>query len=329
MERSRLVAVLLATLMLTAGCAASPSAGPADPSGGGGGDGGSAGPADLHGADTTGSVTVTVTRVVDGDTLKVEYDNGTADTVRLLGVDTPEVHTDNSPDEFEGVPETAAGRSCLGRWGEQASGYAKETLTGEEVTLYFDANEGRRGYYDRLLSYVVHDGSNVNYGLVSGGYARVYDSQFTAREAFYDAESTAQNEGEGLWECATESPPTGTATATADGGSTDGRLAVVGIHADAEGNDNDNLNDEYVTLENTGDSDLSLSGWTVSDAAGKTYTFGEVTLAPGERVTLHTGSGSDSASDVYWGRDGAVWNNGGDTVTVRDASGAVVAERSY
>jgi micrococcal nuclease len=329
MERSRLVTVLLAILLLTAGCAASPSTGPAGPSDDGAGDGGSAGSADLHGADTTGSVTVTVTRVVDGDTLKVEYDNGTADTVRLLGVDTPEVHTDNSPDEFEGIPETEAGRSCLGRWGEQASSDVKETLTGEEVTLYFDANEGRRGYYDRLLSYVVHDGSNVNYGLVSGGYARVYDSQFTAREAFYDAESTAQNEGTGLWECATESPPTGTATATADGGSTDGRLAVTTIHADAEGNDNENLDDEYVTLENTGDSDLSLSGWTVSDEAGKTYTFGDVTLAPGETVTLHTGSGSDTASDVYWGRDGAVWNNGGDTVTVRDDSGAVVAERSY
>jgi micrococcal nuclease len=327
MERSRLVAALLATLMLTAGCAASPSVGPAAPSDGG--DGGTGGAGALHGADTTASVTVTVTRVVDGDTLKVEYDNGTADTVRLLGVDTPEVHTDNTPDEFEGVPETEAGRSCLGRWGERASSYAKETLTGEEVTLYFDANEGRRGYYDRLLSYVVHDGSNVNYGLVSGGYARVYDSQFTAREAFYDAESTAQNQGEGLWECATESPPTGTATATADGGSTDGRVRVATIHADAEGNDNENLDDEYVTLENTGDSDLSLSGWTVSDEAGKTYTFGDVTLAPGETVTLHTGSGSDTASDVYWGRDGAVWNNGGDTVTVRDDSGAVVAERSY
>jgi len=320
------VAVLLATLLLTAGCTASQ---PAAPPGDGGADDGQSGAASLHGADTTGSVTVTVTRVVDGDTLKVEYDNGTADTVRLLGVDTPEVHTDNSPDEFEGVPETEAGRSCLGRWGEQASSYVKETLAGEEVTLYFDANEGRRGYYDRLLSYVVHDGSNVNYGLVSGGYARVYDSQFTAREAFYDAESTAQNEGTGLWECATESPPTGTATATADGGSTDGRLAVTTIHADAEGNDNDNLDDEYVILENTGDSDLSLSGWTVSDEAGKTYTFGDVTLAPGETVTLHTGSGSDTASDVYWGRDGAVWNNGGDTVTVRDDSGSVVAERSY
>ena len=333
MDGSRPVAVLLAALLLTAGCTASvpggAGEGPAD--------------ADLRGAETTGSVTVTVTRVVDGDTLKIEYDNGTADTVRLLGVDTPEVHTEVSPEEFAGVPGTEAGRDCLRHWGERASSHAKDTLTGERVTLHFDAAEGRRGYYDRLLAYVVHDGSRFNYGLVTGGYARVYDSQFTARGAFYDAESAARSEGTGLWECATESPPTGTVTASpdggerdartssdgSDGGSTDGRLGVAIINADAEGNGNEALNDEYVTLEHTGDTALDLSGWTVADEAGKTYTFGDVTLAPGERVTLHTGSGTDGGGDVYWGREGAVWNNGGDTVTVRDAGGTVVAERSY
>jgi micrococcal nuclease len=322
MERAPRVAVVVALLAVVAGCTA-----PAAPAGDGAGGSAAPGSADLYGAETSGSVTVTVTRVVDGDTLEVAYGNGTADTVRLLGVDTPEVHTENAPDEFEGVPETAAGRDCLGRWGERASSHAKDSLTGETVTLYFDANEGRRGYYDRLLAYVVHDGTNFNHGLVDDGYARVYDSGFTARDAFEDAESTARREGTGLWECATESPPTGTATAVA--GSSDGRLRVADINADAAGNDNENLNDEYVVLENVGEESLSLAGWTVTDEAGKTYTFGDVTLAPGERVTLHSGAGSDTATDIYWGQGGAVWNNGGDTVTVRDASGAVVAERSY
>jgi micrococcal nuclease len=338
----RLAALLLATLLLTAGCTVSP---PADggASGGANAGGGAAGDADLQGAETAGSVTVTVTRVVDGDTLKVAYENGTEDTVRLLGVDTPEVHTDNSPDEFAGVPDSEAGRDCLRRWGERASSHAKEQLTGETVTLYFDANEGRRGYYDRLLAYVVHDGSNFNYGLIAGGYARVYESSFTARDSYEDALSSAQADGTGVWECATDSPPTGTASASPDGGerdartssdssdgrSTDGRLAVATIHADAEGNDNENLNDEYVVLENTGDTELDLSGWTVADEAGKTYTFGDVALGAGEQVTLHTGSGTDTGTDAYWGQGSAVWNNGGDTVTVRDADGTVVAERSY
>ncbi|MFC5970931.1 hypothetical protein ACFPYI_06255 [Halomarina salina] len=45
-------------------------------------------------------------------------------------------------------------------------------------------------------------------------------------------------------------------------------------------------------------------------------------------MTLHSGSGTDTSSDVYWGRSGAVWNNGGDTVTVSD-DGTVVAQRAY
>ncbi|WP_255150900.1 lamin tail domain-containing protein [Halorarius halobius] len=277
-------------------------------------------------ASVDGELTVTVTRVVDGDTLEIAYSNGTADTVRLLGVDTPEVHAENSPDEFEGVPDTDAGRACLRRWGEKASAFAERQLGGEQVTLAFDSNEGRRGYYGRLLAYVSHDGEPFNYRLVADGYARVYDSEFTRRDRFYAAEREAQQSGTGLWECATESPPTGTATPatpTATGG------LAVRVHPDAEGNDNENLNDEYVRLTNRGTEPLELRGWTVTDEAGKTYEFGNVTLAPDATVTLHSGTGTDGDGHVYWGRESAVWNNGGDTVTVRAANGTVVAERSY
>jgi len=66
-----------------------------------------------------------ITAVVDGDTVRVAYDNGIEDTVRLVGVDTPEVHTTNDPTEFEGVPDTEAGRDCLRRAGTDASNAAK------------------------------------------------------------------------------------------------------------------------------------------------------------------------------------------------------------
>ncbi len=119
-------------------------------------------------------------------------------------------------------------------------------------------------------------------------------------------------------------PTTDVAT---DGG---GELSLVDINADAEGNDNENLNDEYVVLENTGESTLDLSGWELVDEAGKTFEFPDgFTLAPGERVTIHSGSGTDSATDLYWGQETAVWNNGGDTVTVRTDDGTVVIEESY
>ena len=40
----------------------------------------------------------------------------------------------------------------------------------------------------------------------------------------------------------------------------DGTLEVVAIHADAAGNDHENLNDEYIMFENTGGSALDLTG---------------------------------------------------------------------
>ncbi len=314
-----LAALVLALLAVLAGCAGVPAPGA--------GTGGAV--ADSGGTPTAvdDGVRVTVVRIVDGDTVEIRYRNGTADTVRLLGVDTPEVHSANTPEEFEGIPETAAGERCLRRYGERASAFATERLADRTVVLRFDAESDRRGYYGRLLGYLVVDGENFNRLLLTNGLARVYDSRFTERERFYEAESTAREAGTGLWACATDTGAGATATATSE--STDGRVRVVEVNADAPGDDNENPNGEYVVLENAGDERLDLSGWRVADEAGHAYTFGDVTLDPGERVTLYTGSGSDTTGSVYWGRSSAVWNNGGDTVTVRDADGDVVARRSY
>lgn len=241
------------------------------------------------------AVTVSVTAVVDGDTVRVAYENGTTDTVRLIGVDTPEVHTENDPAEFEGVPETDAGESCLRGAGTNASTVAKQQLLGETVGLAFDPNLDRRGYYDRLLAYVVIDGTLYNYRIVATGNARVYDSDFSRADSFYAAEETARRDRQGLWRCA--EPGTVSRTPVADGGTvteSPGGLAVTEIHADAAGNDNENL-----------------------------------TLDPSATVTLYTGSGTDTSTERYWGRSGAVWNNDGDTVIVRNASGEIVLRRSY
>ena len=266
-------------------------------------------------------VRVTVTRVVDGDTLEIKYRNGSTDTVRLLGVDTPEVHVAENPSEYEGVPDTDAGETCLGEAGDEASAFVSRTVGGEMVRVVPGGD--RRDRYGRLLAFVVHDGTNLNYRLVKEGYARVYDSQFRNRERFYRAEARAQRTHTGLWACANDSKQTAT---TVSGSS----LAVAAIAADAPGNDNANLGEETVTFENRGTNALALSGWTVRDEAGHTYSFPDgSTLAPGARLTLHTGRGTDTKTDRYWGLTSAVWNNDGDTVVVEDATGAVVARRSY
>lgn len=284
-------------------------------------------PDDSTGPDTSGDgVEVTVVDVVDGDTVDIEYDNGTRDTVRLLGVDSPEVQSENDPEEFPGVPDTEAGERCLRRAGGNATAYATDRLADESVTLVFDPQSDRRGYYGRLLAYVFVDDESFNHALLRAGHARVYDTAFTERERYERSAEAAREGRRGLWSCI-----------DADGGATttdqalgDTPLEVAEIHEDAAGNDNENLNDEYVTFRNGGTEPLDLSGWTVVDEAGHTYRFPDGTaVEPDATVTLRTGSGTDTSGTYYWGESGAVWNNDGDTVIVRDATGTTVIRESY
>ena len=120
-----------------------------------------------------------VTRVVDGDT--VELDNGAK--VRLIGVNTPEVH----------------GRTEY--YGAEASAYTKSKLTGRKVVLYKDVSETDR--YGRLLRYVFLYGDPVmfNERLVQEGYANAatYPPDVTFAERFVALEREARQRGVGLW----------------------------------------------------------------------------------------------------------------------------------
>ena len=147
------------------------------------------------------SDTVTVTRVIDGDTMEIAYANGTEDTVRLLGVDTPETTLSRvSPDEFAGIPDTTAGRDHLFNWGERSTTLAETELEGTQVEMVFDPDSDRRGYFGRLLVYLYVDGENFNERLLTEGYARMYDSQFSLREEFATVEQEAQATSVGLWD---------------------------------------------------------------------------------------------------------------------------------
>jgi micrococcal nuclease len=148
----------------------------------------------------------TVVDVVDGDTIDVQFADGSFDTVRLLGVDAPETRGGTYPSEFEGVPDDAAGRRCLAESGAAATAFVERAVEDETVTLRFDALAPTRGDYDRLLAYVVVDGASLNRGLVATGHARVYDAAFERAEAFYAAETEARAASAGLWSCRRSAP---------------------------------------------------------------------------------------------------------------------------
>jgi len=84
------------------------------------------------------------------------------------------------------------------------------------------------------------------------------------------------------------------------------------------------LADEAAFVFNSGRA-ARLEGWTLSDAQDNVYTFPNLYLGTGGSVRVHTGSGSNSATDLYWGRDAPVWGEPGDVATLRDESGLVIS----
>ena len=96
---------------------------------------------------------------------------------------------------------------------------------------------------------------------------------------------------------------------------------------------------EFIEIRNTGGAGQSMKGWTVSDSAatsGHTFTFSDFTLGQGSSVKVHTESGADNATDLFWDRKcnetihvQCIWNDAGDTATLKNSIGIVASIFSY
>ena len=129
---------------------------------------------------------VAVTRVIDGDTIVVNID-GKDETVRLIGIDTPEIVHGNKKTE------------CFG---QEAKKKAEEILSGKRVRLEDDESQSNRDKYSRLLRYVfLEDGTLFNKWIITEGFAFEYTYQIPYRyqEEFKKAQMQAREESKGLW----------------------------------------------------------------------------------------------------------------------------------
>jgi|GEM_PF-846133 len=271
-----------------------------------------------------------IIKVMDGDTVYAMALNWSKYKIRLLGVDTPETYKKNRPDEYillDGTPITDL--QWLKEWGLKAKDFAKMNLENKIVIIVFDNIAPKKGYYGRYLAYIfINNSGNLedfNKELLLNGYARVYVSKFEKLEEYQQAEYFAKSHYIGLWSWKkSESNQNNTIS------NTNVNLAIIYIHANAAGNDNYNLNDEYITIKNIGNTPIDLTGWRIQDAAGHCYMFPNgFILQPGATVTLHSGSGKDSTTDLYWNSKYAIWNNDGDTIYIINPAGKVVLTKSY
>ena len=213
-------------------------------------------------------------------------------TVRYIGMDTPE-----RGDQYY----------------DEATEANRRLVDGKKVKLELDVEEKDR--YGRTLAYVYVGDIFVNAELVRDGYARAYPypPNERYRKLFASAEKEARQKGVGIW----SSEPQGRG------------IDIVEINYDAEGNDRDNLNGEWVAMTNSTDSDIDMAGFTLNDDSDHLYTFGDFILPAGHTVTVFSGAGVDDSTSLYWTSSSPIWNNDSDTAYLKDADGEFMDEYSY
>lgn len=129
-----------------------------------------------------------VLEVVDGDTFKTVV-NGQKETIRILGINTPEV---------------ASGVTKEQCYGPEASAKSKNVLSGKVIRLEADETQTNRDKYDRLLRYVyLEDGTDYGKLLVSEGFAKEYTFKkaYAHQQEYKMAQFEAQQKSLGLWKC--------------------------------------------------------------------------------------------------------------------------------
>ena len=131
--------------------------------------------------------TVTIDRVIDGDTVKVILETEESERIRLLLIDTPEsVHSEIEPQPY----------------GEEASEFAKSVLK-KGQTVELERGNPERDTYDRLLAYIwIDDDVNFNQLMIEEGFARVayvYEPNTMYLDEFEKAEMKAKEDGKNIW----------------------------------------------------------------------------------------------------------------------------------
>ena len=143
---------------------------------------------DLELAPPADGEVVRVVNVIDGDTIRVEREDGEIERVRYIGMDTPEMTGDES------VPEPYSRQASLANAG---------FVEGQTVVLETDTSD--RDRFDRLLRYVwveTEDGwVMVNVRLVALGLANVRTYEPDARYQSYllDSQESAVLTGRGIY----------------------------------------------------------------------------------------------------------------------------------
>jgi len=212
------------------------------------------------------------------------------ESVRLIGINAPE----------KGMQHY-----------NEAKEFLEILVLNQKVRLEKDLTN--RDIYGRLLRYVFTSDIFVNFEMVKNGFANQYDYPPDVKYSsqLKEAEKLAEQKQLGVWEKSCFN------------------LIKLTLNYDAKGNDEKNLNDEWVKISYSGEEDLNLNNWTIKDYGTSIYRFGEVILSKSQYVIVHSGRGTDQGNVLFWNSEKPIWNNKHDSIYLRDSLGNLVEFYSY
>jgi endonuclease YncB( thermonuclease family) len=225
---------------------------------------------------------------------------------QVMDGDTIQLH-DNREVRYLGIDAPEKGDPLA----EEATQANNTLVSNREVRLELGRpSKDRNG---RLLAYVFQGDTLVNEELLRQGWAHIRRPVLAKyQKRLQAAQDEARAAGRGIW-----------------ANVSDALLTVPEVSSKVSGTGDKSLNREYVVIENRGTNAVDLTGWSLSDETTRRYLFPNFILAAKARVTLRTGSGMNTATDLYWGNRTAIWNDNGDTVFLRNREGRIVLCHVY
>lgn len=232
-----------------------------------------------------------VVKVYDGDTVTLE--DGTK--VRLRWVNTPERRP----------PEPYA---------EEARLLTERLVLNRRVSLLTEPTDSIDGY-GRLVAGIQTERHDLSVRLLEEGLGHLFiiPPESADLTAMLEAQRGARARLRGIW-------------------STDryrGTLHITSFHANARGDDTQNVNGEYLRVCNITTGPVDLRDYVLRTDDGRRFVLPPMVLQAGHTVLLHSGHGENVDDDgaqkhIYLGQPGPIWDDQRAIATLLDPSGRVV-----
>ena len=238
---------------------------------------------------------VTITRVIDGDTLELEDKS----IVRLENINTPEKSVKGFEEAKEFLAKYERKKVEIEITGYDKYGRLLGKIYTPEYANYLQPQS--EALADEGSSHSRRDSQAsryLNLEIVSEGLATKFLVSNEEKELFSIAEESAISQEKGIWKKSN--------------------------YFDCITSEINARNELIILKSNCGE--INIENWILGDESRKRYEFKSFNL---DKLTFHTSSGKDNNTDIFWNLKTNVWNNDRDTLYLFDSGGELVHHESY